>query len=294
LGLAGDPRFPVTLTAWRTELDRRNEQFGAPPGYWCYVRAGAYRIGGWKEGQADTLLELPDFWIARLPITVAQFAVFAEHGYTEAAQHLWTPNGWAWRTQNNRIVPNTRNDQYASGPNRPVTDVNWYEATAFCAWLTTQLTDALPAGFVLRLPTEAEWEAAAAFDAAMQRQPFPWGAAQPTPAHAILKASGIFAPAPVGCCPAGAAACGALDLLGNIEEWCASGFGVYPAGSAEQADDPPSGGNIVLGPLKEGQMPTRGGWWVQDAAAINCGERFWRYASASGNSIGFRVVLARR
>jgi formylglycine-generating enzyme required for sulfatase activity len=79
-------------------------------------------------------------------------------------------------------------------PNQPVIDVNWYEATAFCAWLTEQPGDALPAGYALRLPTEAEWEASAAWDGRGGRRPYPWGAAEPTPELAIYDASGLRRP----------------------------------------------------------------------------------------------------
>lgn len=85
--------IPVAIHEWRAELERRNERFGEPEGYWCYVRPGTYRIGGWERGEEYADLELQAFWIARVPVTVAQYADFIEAGgYRE--RRWWTPHGW--------------------------------------------------------------------------------------------------------------------------------------------------------------------------------------------------------
>jgi formylglycine-generating enzyme required for sulfatase activity len=292
LGLIGDPRYPVSLSEWRAELGRRSERFGQPDGYWSYVHPGAYQIGAWKEGQAGATLTLAGFWIGRFPITVAQFAPFVEEGYAEDAQGCWTPQGWNWRSARARTAPEHWDDPGYTAANQPVIGLSWYEATAYCVWLSARLGQALPPGYVVRLPTEAEWEAAAAFDHEQRRHPYPWGHAQPTPDLAIYNAFRLLQPAPVGCCPAGMAACGALDIVGNVAEWCDSWFGAYPAGSNRAADDPPSGGNLQLGPITPPQLPTRGGWWAQDGAQLGCWQRLWHYASTTSYSDGFRVVLA--
>jgi formylglycine-generating enzyme required for sulfatase activity len=292
LGLVGDPRAPASLQEWRSELGRASERFGRHNTYWCYVQPGAYQIGAWKAGQPAEDLALGGFWIGRLPITVAQFSAFVGTGYAEGARRWWTRTGWAWRQAQERVGPGHWDEPAYTAGNQPVVGVSWYEAAAFCAWLSEQLRDALPTGYVVRLPSEAEWEAAAAFDGQQRRHPYPWGSAQPTPDHAIFSESRLSSPAPAGCCPAGAAHCGALDLLGNIEEWCASWFGAYPAGSHAAAEEPPSGNDILLGPLTGNQVAARGGWWAHRAAQLGCGSRFWYYASAASHTIGFRVVLA--
>ncbi len=215
--------------AWRSELRRRNEHFGAPQGYFCYLPGGVYRIGGWEQGQPAARLRLAAFWIARVPITNAQYRAFLEAGGYRQRQ-WWTPNGWQWKQEKKRAQPWLWDDSRYNAPDQPAL-VTWYEASAFCAWLTAQVHDSLPAGRVLRLPTEAEWEVAAAWDGAGGYRVYPWGEAPPTPERAIFKDSGRDRPALVGSCPAGAAACGALDMAGNAWEWTARSDDGYQARS---------------------------------------------------------------
>jgi formylglycine-generating enzyme required for sulfatase activity len=291
LGLVGDPRMPQNTVEWRGAALRRNEQFGNDAGYWRAVPGGACRIGGWQPDAPAATIPLEPFWIARFPITVAQYVLFVQHGYGAASERWWTPAGCVWRARGDRTAPDGWETLPAGGANRPVVGVSWYEAMAFCAWLSEQLGDALPVGFAVRLPTEAEWEAAATGGS---RQMYPWGDEAPTAERAIFNSAGLATAAPVGACPAGAAACGALDMLGNVEEWCGSWYDPYPAGSAILAEDAPWGGNIQLGPRTIQQLPTRGGWFAQRGEHLSCGARFWRYASAASASVGFRVVLGRR
>ena len=116
-----------------------------------------------------------------------------------------------------------------------------------------------------------------------QRRAYPWGSEDPTPERAISDASGLDAPAPVGCCPAGAAACGALDMVGNVWEVTISRYGQYPAGSAWwEKDVPPVGGDV----------PWRGGSWWSGSTYVRCGARFWIGPNIDRDDIGFRLVVA--
>src|SRR5690606_8659326 len=106
---------------------------------------------------------LPTFWMAKFPITYAQFQAFVEapDGYRnpewrEGLAEYFGDDGTRWR-QNWPIA------------NRPRENVTWPEAVAFCRWLTAQAQqrpDLLPdpalmarldAGWSIRLPTEQEW-----------------------------------------------------------------------------------------------------------------------------------------
>jgi formylglycine-generating enzyme required for sulfatase activity len=243
-----------------------------------------YKIGGWETDEPAADVSLSPFWIARFPITVAQFAPFVEQGYSAEAERWWTPEGWKWRNQRDRLAPWGWDDPAYSGANQPVIGVTWYEATAFCAWLSEQFAVALPRGYVLRLPSEAEWEAAAAYDAQMQRRTYPWGEAEPTTELAIYDASGLQRPAPVGCCPAGAAACGALDLAGNVWEMTTSSVKAYPAQSGVIKED--------FTP-RDFDVPFRGGSYYQNSTSVRCGARLRNPPGYVGiGSLGFRIVLA--
>jgi sulfatase modifying factor 1 len=100
--------------------------------------------------------------------------------------------------------------------NLPINCVSWWEAYAFCIW---------DGGF---LPSEAEWEYAAA--GGSQEREYPWGSADPGAGnqYAIYgcdqpngsgSCTGVTNIAPVGAATRGAGAWGQLDLAGNLWEW---------------------------------------------------------------------------
>jgi iron(II)-dependent oxidoreductase len=98
----------------------------------------------------------------------------------------------------------------------PVQHVCFFEAEAYAAWAGA------------RLPTEVEWEKAAAWDPATgTRRRFPWGCCDPSPALANLGGTSLR-PAPVGAYPAGASAYGAEQLIGDVWEWTTSDFQPWP------------------------------------------------------------------
>ncbi len=290
LGRMGDPRCPVTPADWHAELAQRNAHFGVPTGYWCYVRAGAYRIGGWQVNEPAATIQLPAFWLARFPITVAQYAPFVAEGYGKDAERWWSPQGWQWKEAQKRSKPWGWDNPTYHGANQPVIGVTWYEATAFCVWLTEQMESK---DFMVRLPTEAEWEAAAAYDVQMQRQNYPWGNADLTPERAMYTESNLGRSAPVGCCPAGAAACGALDMVGNVWEWTTSHSERYPAQSAEMVTDFKQSKDFTM---EEMIVPLRGGSWYNDRTKVRCGARYRGrpVVVSSLFNLGVRVCLAPR
>jgi iron(II)-dependent oxidoreductase len=202
-------------------------------------------------------VELRPFAIARAPVTQAEFAAFVEAGgYTR--RDLWTDAGWAWRGSAQVEHPvYWRRD--GTGwlrrdfdgwvplePHRPVIHVNWYEAAAYCRWAGR------------RLPTEAEWEAAAAGLAPKRR--FPWGDDPPDATRANLDGTALGC-VDVAACPAGDSAFGYRQMIGNVWEWTATAFGPYPG--------------FVPDPYKEYSQPwfgthkvLRGGAWPTRARLI--------------------------
>lgn len=182
-------------------------------------------------------VELAPFRIARSAVTQAAFAAFVEDGGYRRRE-LWTAEGWRWREAAGAAHPvywkraggawwRRDFDRWVPlEPARPAVNVCWFEAGAFCRWARR------------RLPTEAEWEAAAAAEPgaggalAPRKRRFPWGDDEPTPARARLGAGALHA-APVGAHGAGDSAFGCRQLLGNVWEWTASDFLPYPGFAAD-------------------------------------------------------------
>jgi serine/threonine protein kinase len=279
-----NPLYPITIAEWRNELAQRNKRFGQPNDYWCYVRPGDYIVGGWKPNESVATITLDGFWIAKYPITVQQYRQFKQEGGYDQKQY-WTPNGWAWQQKQKRTQPLLWGEERFNGNSQPVIGVTWYEATAFAKWLTTALANSLPQGACIRLPTEAEWEAAAGYDVNGHRTPYPWGEEKPTRERAVFDNKSIIAPKapfPVGERPAGAAACGAQDMVGSVWEPTCSSHAGYPAKSQQVVTDFST---------SSGDVPWRGGSWWSELDIIRCAVRHWNYPAYYGNPRGFRVVL---
>lgn len=144
-------------------------------------------------------------------------------GYTN--NDWWTAYGLRWKTSEERTEPwrwNCQTEQEYR--NQPVYGVSWYEAVAYCHWLTEQFTPWLPQGYCIRLASEAEWEAAAAYNIDDLCQPSPWGEQPVTPEHAVYDWSDENRPLSVGLGLVGQSAYGVLDSVGNLWEWTATRY----------------------------------------------------------------------
>jgi iron(II)-dependent oxidoreductase len=205
-------------------------------------------------------VEVTPFRIARAPVTNAGFAAFVEDGGYRRRE-LWSAEGWAWRESVRAEHPvywrrasggrweRRHFDRWvALEPHRPVIHVAWYEAEAWCRWAGR------------RLPTEAEWEMAAAGELtrdgrlAERKRLYPWGDEPPTLDRANLdgRALGCI---DVAALSAGDSAFGCRQMIGNVWEWTASDFLPYPG--------------FVVDPYKEYSEPwfgnhkvLRGGCWA--------------------------------
>jgi formylglycine-generating enzyme required for sulfatase activity len=255
--------MPVTVAQWRTELAGLAN--GAGDGYFCPIAASDYQIGSGdddpdaqdNEKPQHTVTLPQDYGIARFPITNAQWAAWVDAGGT-ASRYA--------------------NDDDLNHANQPVVGVTWHEANAFCAWLTAQLADVLPEGVVVRLPSEAEWEAAARGPEVWR---YPWGNEWRDDRAAMLddqQTRGANWTVPVGCYPAGAAACGALDFAGNIWEWTLDRWQSYPGAGKPFTSDK----FVVL----------RGGGYNTNRTYVRCGARGQNLPVDRSLGYGFRVVVS--
>jgi formylglycine-generating enzyme required for sulfatase activity len=191
LSQLGDPRPGVGLNT-----------AGLPALEWCKVPEGEFIC---QEGERITL---PTFFISKYLITYAQFQTFvnATDGYR--SRNWW--DGLSRR----EIEP-----EQAKWPisNHPRDRVNWYDAIAFCRWISAKL------GYEIRLPTEQEWEKAAR---GSDGRIFPWGNdyisgyANINEKYYNVGSHYLKRTTAVGIYPQGASPFGVEDMIGNLWEWC--------------------------------------------------------------------------
>ena len=201
-------------------------------------------------------VELAPFGIARHATSQAEFACFVDDGgYTR--NELWSPEGRVWREKTRAECPVYWNRDGRSWlrrvfdkwvelePAHPVIHVNFYEAEAYCRWADR------------RLPTEREWEAAAA---GKQRRRFPWGNEAPKAEHANLdwRAGGTV---PTSEQRAGDTPEGCRQMLGNVWEWTSTEFGPYPGFVSDAYKD-------YSKPWFAGHKVLRGGCWTTRARLL--------------------------
>lgn len=175
---------------------------------------------------------IPDFYVARFLVTYEQFGAFvdAEDGFNDLR--------W-WEGMPDEYKRQTLESQQTMLNNAPRDSVSWYQSVAFSRWLDGKyrehgLFEMLPAlipnpffegeqarrlrtsDWQIRLPTEWEWQWMAQGGA--QAKAYPWGNWQVGCANS--SEAGLNRTTAVGMYPHGAAECGALDVAGNLYEWC--------------------------------------------------------------------------
>lgn len=227
-------------------------------------------------------LEIADFELAAYPVTVAQFRLFVEQGgYRQ--ERYWSADGWQWREEQNQSEPWLWNDPVWIAPNQPAIGVSWYEAEAYCNWLSEWLH--CPRG-TIRLPAEAEWEWVAR---GPEGRRYPWG--DPWEAWRCNSLeSGLNRTSAVGCFPGGVAdwwqavmgGGGRVhDLAGNVWEWAASAYSEDYSESNQSVMNTNSGG---------GPRVLRGGAWGNDPRGLRSAARIWLDPRDGDNFIGFRLA----
>ena len=176
------------------------------------------------------------FHIARYPVTIAQFQAFVRachDGEPLAPRRFCVIGG---------LPPPKHRAAYA---NHPADTVNWYDAMAFCEWLSECL------GFEIRLPTEFEWQqAATGGDPQSPLSVGPRGLGSGARAlarqHQRERARTQHGGRHVS---AGASPVGALDMAGTLCEWCLNAFDDPDnRGLARERPGAPCGARRVVGP----------------------------------------------
>jgi formylglycine-generating enzyme required for sulfatase activity len=229
-----------------------------------YVPAGNFIMGN-DTGEADEQpvheVYLNAFWIDKHEVTNTQY-----EGCVDA--YICTPPLGENSYRHTNYYGSKTYAQY------PVLRINWHQANNYCAWVGG------------RLPTEAEWEKAAR---GPDERLYPWGQEEPTCQLANFGGfTGCVGEVKfVGGYPAGASQYGAMDMLGNVNEWVNDWYdpGYYTMSPTEDPRGPETGENKVL----------RGGSFLEEKNELRLTKRYWFHPDeipfTDYYEIGFRCVF---
>jgi formylglycine-generating enzyme required for sulfatase activity len=228
-----------------------------------------------ESPQHEVHLEM--YQIGKCPVTNAQYAEFIK----QQPRHYPLPKRAGWDSLKRRPAPDTLD--------HPVVWVNWYEALAYCRWLSEQTKRRY------RLPSEAEWEKAASWVELPQgegyKRVYPWGDDwHPDYCHSdynLRQAQTV----PVTTHAAGVSDYGCYDMVGNVQEWTSTIWGsdeqqadfVYPYQASDGRE------NLEVQDLARIFRVQRGGLFN----TCSCTVRDRATPETRATWLGFRVVLER-
>lgn len=239
-----------------------------------FIPAGKFLMGSdphkdteaknWEQPQH--LLHLPDYHMAKTPITNDQYLAFVQSTGHRRPQH------WA-----DRKIPKGKEDH-------PVVYISWHDAMAYCRWLA-KVTDKS-----YRLPSEAEWEKAAR---GTDGRIYPWGNQLDAERYNALKGDEPQT-TPVGTYSKGASPYGLLDMVGNVWQWTISLWGPggkvlnapkfrYPYDSDDGREDSEAEDDV--------RRVVRGGFFAQIPFLARCSFRHAEFPDKAHADYGFRVVI---
>ena len=243
------------------------------------VPAGSFKMGDTfgdglpRERPAHTV-ELDAFYIGKYETTNGDWRKFRDDpGYDDPK--FW-PSGKPfpkdqvpyWTQANNHGGGTPDSDDY------PVLGVNWDSAVAYCNWLSAKT------GKKYRLPTEAEWEKAAR---GTDQRRYPWGNEINHSFANYVGTSKFDTGMKVGSFPKGASPYGALDMGGNVMEWCSDWYSrdYYSVSPKKNPKGPATGAYRVV----------RGGSFFLEAFDLRTYARSAAWPSfQSLRMLGFRVA----
>ncbi|HNR95909.1 MAG TPA: SUMF1/EgtB/PvdO family nonheme iron enzyme [Anaerolineae bacterium] len=235
-----------------------------PPGTYWMGAADSDR-GASRDEKPRHQVELDGYWIGQTQVTNAQYQRFIDAG-GYSTRSYWSDAGWTWKTSNGVTQPGCWGDSKWNGADQPVVEVSWYEAEAYAKW----------AGG--RLPTEAEWEAAAR--GGPLSKGYTYAGSNDVGSVAWYEDnSGGVTHAVKGKAPN---ELGLYDMSGNVWEWVADWYvgWYYSSTPRKNPSGPTSGSERVL----------RGGSWISGPTDV-CGTDRATIAPGHRSSIvGFRVA----
>jgi formylglycine-generating enzyme required for sulfatase activity len=230
------------------------------------IAAGSYLFGsreGFDDEGPQQRVDVPAFAIAIYPVTHQEYARFLASTPDYPQPYYWY-------------------DGRLDNPSQPIVGVTWHDANAYCGWLTIELHKAglLAPDLVVRLPSEVEWEKAAAWNPQQRvKRRYPWGDRWSSWRANTAEGRGAWLTLPVGCYPEGVSAYGVHDLIGNVWEWTANRYASYPGARMPFQETE----SYTLRGLSCASLPTHARCTYRSRLPAS----YWRY------HVGFRIVLAR-
>ncbi len=203
-------------------------------------------------------VQLPEYFIAQTPVTNAQYAAFVQ------ATRSAAPKRWK-----NNLIP-------AGKELHPVVSVAWEEASAFALWVS-RLTR-----YVCRLPTEAEWEKAAR---GTDGRIYPWGNIYDARKLNSYENGPDRTTAVGHYSPAGDSPYGAVEMSGNVQEWCLDWYDAAEYARRGKLTHQPRGPKTGI------TRVIRGGAFEYYGEAARCASRNDSHPGRHVNNIGFRIVI---
>jgi iron(II)-dependent oxidoreductase len=252
------------------------------------VPAGDYTIGtndhiaAYDNERPRHPVNMSAFRIDRRPVTNGDFLEFMRNSGYDDSRH-WTAEGLAWLSDTRCGAPkywSLDGDQWVVctmdrtlpvDPRKPVCHVSYHEADAFAHWAGK------------RLPTETEWEIAAAWSSGRGALTYPWGTDQATSRDANIDQLS-FDTSPVGAYPRNVSPLGCYGMIGDVWEWTSSDFAGYPGFES-----------FPYSEYSEAFFGTdykvlRGGSWATRPGAIRNSFRNWDYPIRRQIFSGFRCA----
>jgi len=249
-------------------------------------------------------IEIPyTYYISRYPVTQAQFQEFVDDGGYRV-EPFW-PEAKAAGIWKDGMVQGRSGAKSYGGffdiLNHPVVGVTWYEALAYCRWLTQKLRDwddtpeplktLLGTGgesgkpWSIALPNEPEWEKATR--GTEDDRKYPWGE-EADPNRANYDETELHATSAVGCFPQGKSPYEVEEMSGNVWEWTLSVYEDEP-----YTTDPKTWStreDLMAG--KSHDRVLRGGSWLYGADLMRCAGRYWDFPDLRDYYFGFRMVAS--
>ncbi len=278
----------------------------------CFIASGGYDDTRWWDtavgaawragvGTAEGAREAVRYWLRRFRAQPDVLEAQLAHGEMAQANYdLWQARLAMSEAELEahlaEIAPDRRHGEPAywrdpafNNPLQPAVGICWYEARAYCRWLSAQT------GQAFRLPSEAEWEWAAAGGSDGSRaapaagRAYAWGDGY-DPLRANLTETRLRRTAPIGCFPEGDTPDGLADMTGNTWDWTASLWGddteavtfAYPYDAGDGREDPEAASKV--------RRIVRGGSWVNSRTSARTAYRGKDHPADRTNLHGFRLA----